>query len=705
MPDKLLLKSLSSRLDRLAAWHSARFDRPFLRPIVGGRLAFAAILAFLIIAVSANIMVRGQQYQVWQQQAHTHSLDGVTLFSTTDASYFLRAAKVIGDGDTFNEFMAKRHFPNAARATERDPYDRGIREFPLLSVMISFIAEDNSIRSLANAAHWILLISAGLTAAAIVLAFGATGYWLEGCIAAIGGGLSASYLMRSSAGRIDTDQLNLGFVYLLLGLSVMAARARDWRLCVLLSLVVSGIAFLFMWWYDRPQFIILIALSMGWLILVLRRNLLLALGMPVLVLGLAGATPFNPLDSAYLQENLLEAGFILPNTYETITEIARVSLFTLLQNTSGSVEMGLLGILGLLLWAFRHPAFAVAYGPIAIFGLLNFVVGNRAIFYSAPMLWFGVAYLVASLCRFIATQLAPVTATNGQQTQASTGAAIIAALMAVAASPTDYVPRQSFPKDVVAGLSKLESVDGIVATWWDYGYISALFNGLPTLHDGGSQTTPVTHFVARSLLEDQQTTSVAILKLLSDGGMAEISRHSSKAELEKAFNDEKDNSSRDIFLAVTGQMAGWMGSISTIGNWDIETGEPIRLRNNTEGPKLHFQRLNCRFNNYPRALNCQGVEIDLQRGLIGGRPLLTGWTHVKDGDILRRRAFPHDADHAVQILQDGNRIGAYFLHRQLYESTFNKLFYQGLIESPSISLHYDDYPHIRIYRIDGDSED
>ena len=341
----------------------------------------------------------------------------MTLFSTTDASYFLRAAKVIGEGDTFNEFMAKRDYPNAARAYEQDPFDSGLREFPLLSVVISFIAEDNSIRSLSDAAHWLLLVSAGLTTAAIVLAFGATGYWLEGCIAAIGGGLSASYLMRSSAGRIDTDQLNLGFVYLLLGLSVMVARTRDWRLCVLLSLVVSGVAFLFMWWYNRPQFIILIALSMGWLILVLRRNLLLALGMPILVLGIAGVTPFNPLDSAYLQNSIASASFFFPNTYETITEIARVPLFMLLQNTSGSVEMGLLGILGLLLWAFRHPVLAVAYGPIAIFGLLNFVIGNRAIFYSAPMLWFGVAYLVASLCRFITTQLAPASATNEQQTK------------------------------------------------------------------------------------------------------------------------------------------------------------------------------------------------------------------------------------------------------------------------------------------------
>ena len=50
------------------------------------------------------------------------------------------------------------------------------------------------------------------------------------------------------------------------------------------------------------------------------------------------------------------------------------------------------------------------------------------------------------------------------------------------------------------------------------------------------------------------------------------------------------------------------------------------------------------------------------------------------------------------------RLTVYLLHRQLYESTFNKLYVQGLVEHPAISLHYDDYPHIRIYRIDGNPD-
>ena len=49
-----------------------------------------------------------------------------------------------------------------------------------------------------------------LTAVMIMIAFGAAGFWLEGAIAGAGGALSLAYLGRSSAGRIDTDQLNLG---------------------------------------------------------------------------------------------------------------------------------------------------------------------------------------------------------------------------------------------------------------------------------------------------------------------------------------------------------------------------------------------------------------------------------------------------------------------------------------------------------------
>ena len=53
------------------------------------------------------------------------------------------------------------------------------------------------------------------------------GYWFEGSVAAVGGTLSAAYLPRSSIGRIDTDQMNLGFLYLLFWACLSCGQLKD----------------------------------------------------------------------------------------------------------------------------------------------------------------------------------------------------------------------------------------------------------------------------------------------------------------------------------------------------------------------------------------------------------------------------------------------------------------------------------------------
>ena len=52
-------------------------------------------------------------------------------------------------------------------------------------------------------------------------------------VASLGGGLSYAFLPRSSFGRIDTDQLNLGLFYLLFGTVLLAGRASSGRASIL----------------------------------------------------------------------------------------------------------------------------------------------------------------------------------------------------------------------------------------------------------------------------------------------------------------------------------------------------------------------------------------------------------------------------------------------------------------------------------------
>ena len=234
-----------------------------------------------------------------------------------------------------------------------------------------------------------LLVTSALTAVAVAICFGASGYWTQGAIAGLGGGLSAAYLIRSSIGRIDTDQLNLGFMYLMFGLVVFAGRASSRLWCFAWCVAAGLSANLFMWWYGKPELIVMAAIAHAWLLACLQRRILTVLTGTAIFLALSDVTSFNPFTSTYLKDVLADASFIFPNTFQTITEIRQVSFSQILGSATGSVEMGLVCLTGLALFLIRHPVIAIAYGPLVAFGLLNFIIGNRAIFYSAPIMWFG----------------------------------------------------------------------------------------------------------------------------------------------------------------------------------------------------------------------------------------------------------------------------------------------------------------------------
>ena len=109
-----------------------------------------------------------------------------------------------------------------------------------------------------------IIVTAAATALMIAICFGAAGYWTEGGVAAVRGGLCSAYLVRSSIGRIDTDQLNLGFMYLMFGLIAFAGRARSSAHALGWCAAAGLSANIFIWWYGKQELIILGAISLAW---------------------------------------------------------------------------------------------------------------------------------------------------------------------------------------------------------------------------------------------------------------------------------------------------------------------------------------------------------------------------------------------------------------------------------------------------------
>ena len=651
-----------------------------------------------LIAAGMNGYVRYWQYDVWKQNSQIFYLDdGTPLFTTTDASYFLGLAQAIKRDNNAQTFNEKRQYPNIRKAFEQDPLEPSLRDAPLLSLVLSLMAEDSSVKSLLKAGNNLIPIAAILTALMVILSFGAAGYWLEGSIAAAGGGLSMAYLPRSGAGRIDTDQLNLGFFYLMTGLVIWAARAKSQRAALVLAALAGTVFWLFDWWYSKPFFGWAAFIGFIWLSLVFRRNIKLLVLQSLLFLGLSGL-PFMGLgvsgDSAYLADTLSFEGLIFPNTLDTITEVSRVTFSEILTRLSGSVWFGSLSVLGLGLWAIRHPALAIVFGPAAAFTLLNFVIGNRAIFYSAPMLWFGFGWVLLSLARYLETQIT----ISYLRAVAPLIAVSIGFVSVWFASPTSYVQSPTFDKSTVRHFQKLDTIlpktDVTIASWWDYGYMSMFLNGRPTLHDGGSSSTPTTHLIANNLIQKSQNQAALELDILGNSGFKGVIQNR-LGEVRKSRE-----SATEIYLVLTEDMTRWMSSISKIGAFDIKAGRPYQFAGVKPDYQLGYQDLTCQPTDSVQEFLCNGDRLNLVSGTLGKRAILYGAVVSNNGQRTSGRQFSNANTPFILHSEIGTKATRNVLiHKDLYFSVFHQLYYLNQPDPKYFELIYDGFPKMRVFKV------
>ena len=270
-----------------------------------------------------------------------------------------------------------------------------------------------------------------------------------------------------------------------------------------------------------------------------------------------------------------------------------------------------------------------------------------------------------------------------------------------------YLPKPSFSREVLTGFTTLDShiksrtdqKPPVIASWWDYGYIATFLSDMATLHDGGIQTSPVTHFVARALTADNQAETAAILTFLAENGLAGLRTKSmQKDALEATFGSFSGAGKTDIYLVLTHQMVPWMGAISQLGMWDAEQGKPVNIRpgDNT----LAYQTIKCNDNSGSPYLICAGRRFDLSNGTIDQSPLIGRMIETQAGKIITHRQYERRQGLVMQAHDLGNATTqTHILHPRLYQSSFNQLFYLDAANPQYFSLIDDKFPFYRIYKV------
>ena len=238
--------------------------------------------------------------------------------------------------------------------------------------------------------------------------------------------------------------------------------------------------------------------------------------------------------------------------------------------------------------------------------------------------------------------------------------------------------------------------DAVVATWWDYGYMSMFINQMPTFHDGGSQTSTSTFFIANSLLSTSQERAADRLdQLKKSGGNGVI-----KSLVGKGRADDSEARDRALFLILTKDMSNWIPSISAIGRWDIFTGKPKPLGGVPADYQLTYEKLSCQQGTRENQVICNGVPVDVRTGRFGNQAILDGMAIARDGRQLSGQKFKNASSPLMMHSEIGERGKANMLiHRDLYFSVFHQLFHAGRHDERYFELVYDDYPDVRVFRV------
>ena len=256
-----------------------------------------------------------------------------------------------------------------------------------------------------------------------------------------------------------------------------------------------------------------------------------------------------------------------------------------------------------------------------------------------------------------------------------------------------YVPGPSIHPRVYMTfqeVKKLVPQDSALLTWWDYGYAIKYETELAVFHDGGSQSTPLTYFVARSLISSDQEELYIIIKYLATEGIKGIyQNNSSPKKLLEAVNNPKKIPWDLIYLFFTADMTGKYGAISKLGSWDIENG----------GSKPSFFR-NLACNKITNEeINCRGAKIDLKNGFINNQLALRRMIFIRDGQVVREQEFGHAQGFTLQLLVFGNNIGeVQLIDEEVFLSNYNQMFLLGRYRQDLFEETYNAFPFSRLYR-------
>lgn len=677
-----------------------------------------SLLLLLLISIYISLSARIHEKNVWDENPSVFSVEDVPLVRSGDPAFFISNAKYIKEKIPRYKYYQKLNFPST--------FDGDIK-INLLSFLIAKLAKDSSTKEIVKEANNLVFAFSILTTIGVFFLFFVIGRPFEGIVASVGAGISSAFLSRSSYGYIDTDILNLFFMYFLFAMIYLSSKYQSWSKTIILIIVTSIFSKIFYLWYWKSELIFILFLSLVFFTIINTKNwkrvflnsfLFIILTDPFIYLNIFNIFLNNPYLLGYMSANVKVDDLVnttslnFNNIFKYIGELQKPLIIDLFK-LEGSIYLGLVCFIGIALWAISYPLIFIGVTPLIFFFLLSLILGNRALFYSLPFFWFGLGYFTNFLAfKYIVHKQIKI---SNNLVYTSTSILLIFSSIFI----TDVFNKKIHPTWVspktIKGLVELEKIvedkkNSVLVADWPFGYQSVLSNDIPVLTHPGAPTSPRHYFISRALTSFTEEETSKIINYVVAGNVEKI-KDKGIDSFQKLSKDiyKTDVSEKDVYLMLTGKQRRWFPSIGATAYWDIENNKPYYFGDRTAYDVFNILEINCDdLNTSTYTTKCADTEggtkkeipVNLALGLWDGKPVIKRVVQVENGVVKIDQEY-NDAkgNFVFQIIKnlDDNTSYLYLMHEAVFKSTYNRLFHLNQYEN--YELIYEDYPYIKVYKI------
>ena len=685
------------------------------------------LIILILLPIIVGLFIRLDDLSVWNKNKSRFFYNDRPLFTSYDAFYFARwgldykeGKYKAGETDPLR-FVPDNYIREKLTKDEREKLKAGKITYPSLIPMESFIGAVFSKigkTHIENIALWLTPVLAVLFTIPLILYLDEIGAPVAGFGGAIFGVTSLVYLARTTIARFDTDSLNLFFPFMVAYLFYKTINGKERKKKYVFAALSGIFMWMFNWWYTHPDLVlIMFAIFIAGVFVSFKNfdkeNLkligIVALFSNPLVL-FKGTETIGRRVYLYIvnfTNPATKAGF--PNIFQSISEAQRASLKLIAAITTGNTILFWIGFISVFVLIIRKWRKLLFLTPLFLLGLMVFKSGNRFAMYLAPFIGIGLGYILDLTIEYYGKlKKNPEEQKILKETGIVISGIIMTLIVFISQSQAFKIVAKpkitpSLEKDFLK-LKEITPKNSWIWTWWDYGTAIQYLGRRAVFHDGQSQFSPKTYFVATTFSNNSPEKVYNTIVGISSVGITSIDKwinedNMTPEEIRKNFFDGKYNKklTNPVYYMFTEDEIGKFTWINYFGTWDFRLRRGIKKRIIPVGT--------CEISG--KAIECgKGISVNPEKGLMKANGIFPlNSISIRTADKLTEKTYNPESNFHFEavITSNGNYIG-FIMDDQPFYSMFNQMYILRKFDSKFFELAYDNFPTMVVYKVKNSKE-